>query len=151
MIVRLSEEQRYSLESLDTHGGRDPAAGADPDARGAGAVEIRRLEQSRLIPVYADAAGSDLEEALGRRRRRSPPYQRPGLRVEIGGENEEMQRNFRDLAFAFTLALLLVYMILAMEFESLIHPFTILLSVLSLWSAPSWRSGSAGAGINAMG
>ncbi|MFS8638828.1 MAG: efflux RND transporter permease subunit, partial [Gemmatimonadota bacterium] len=61
-----------------------------------------------------------------------------------------MQRNFRDLAFAFTLALLLVYMILAAEFESLIHPFTILLSVplalvgaiLALWVT--------GAGINAM-
>jgi HAE1 family hydrophobic/amphiphilic exporter-1 len=52
-----------------------------------------------------------------------------GLRVEIGGANEERDRSFRDLAFAFGLALLLVYMILAAQFESFIHPFTILLSV----------------------
>jgi hydrophobic/amphiphilic exporter-1 (mainly G- bacteria), HAE1 family len=69
----------------------------------------------------------------------SPP---PGqLRAQVGGENEEMRRSFRDLALAFGLAVLLVYMILAAEFESLIHPFTVLLSVplgiigaiLALW------------------
>ena len=54
----------------------------------------------------------------------------PGdLRVEVGGENEEMRRSFRDLSFAFGLALLLVYMILAAQFESFIHPATILISV----------------------
>lgn len=152
VIVRLSEEQRYSLESLDrlTVDGI-PLRELVRTREALGPVEIRRLEQSRLIPVYADAAGSDLEEAIRATQAAvaSVPVPR-GLRVEIGGENEEMQRNFRDLAFAFTLALLLVYMILAAEFESLIHPFTILLSVplalvgaiLALWVT--------GAGINAM-
>jgi HAE1 family hydrophobic/amphiphilic exporter-1 len=63
------------------------------------------------------------------------------MRYEIGGENEEMRRSFRELGFAFLLALLLVYMILAAEFESVVQPFTILLSVplgligaiLALW------------------
>lgn len=152
VIVRLSEEQRYSLESLDrlTVDGI-PLRELIRTHEALGPVEIRRLEQSRLIPVYADAAGSDLEEALRATQAAVASVPAPrGLRVEIGGENEEMQRNFRDLAFAFTLALLLVYMILAAEFESLIHPFTILLSVplalvgaiLALWLA--------GAGINAM-
>jgi HAE1 family hydrophobic/amphiphilic exporter-1 len=40
-----------------------------------------------------------------------------------------MRRSFRDLAFAFGLALILVYMILAAQFESFIHPFTILMAV----------------------
>ena len=68
-----------------------------------------------------------------------------GLRIEVGGENEERTKSFRDLAFAFGLALLLVYMILAAQFESFVHPFTILLSVplatvgaaVSLWAAGS--------------
>jgi HAE1 family hydrophobic/amphiphilic exporter-1 len=51
------------------------------------------------------------------------------VRWEVGGENEEMRRSFRDLAFAFGLALILVYMILAAQFESFVHPFTILISV----------------------
>jgi HAE1 family hydrophobic/amphiphilic exporter-1 len=70
--------------------------------------------------------------------------------VEIGGENEEMRRGFRQLALAFGLALLLVYMLLAAEFESLLHPFIVLLAVplaavgatLALWVV--------GAGINTM-
>jgi hydrophobic/amphiphilic exporter-1 (mainly G- bacteria), HAE1 family len=73
-----------------------------------------------------------------------------GLRLEIGGENEEMRRSFRDLGFAFALALLLVYMILAAQFESFIHPFTILLSVpLALVGALAALR-IAGAGLNTM-
>jgi HAE1 family hydrophobic/amphiphilic exporter-1 len=73
-----------------------------------------------------------------------------GLRVEIGGENEEMRQGFRDLALAFGLALILCYMLLAAEFESLLHPFIILLAVpLSVVGAAGalWI---AGAGINTM-
>ena len=51
------------------------------------------------------------------------------VRIEVGGENEEMRRSFRDLAFAFGLALLLVYMILAAQFRSYSLPFVILLTV----------------------
>ena len=46
------------------------------------------------------------------------------MRVDIAGENEEMRRSFAALAFAMLLAVLLVYMILAAEFESLVHPYT---------------------------
>jgi HAE1 family hydrophobic/amphiphilic exporter-1 len=61
-----------------------------------------------------------------------------------------MRKGFRALALAFCLALLLIYMLLAAEFESLVHPFIILLSVplaavgatLALWVT--------GAGINTM-
>ena len=49
--------------------------------------------------------------------------------MNVGGENEEMRRSFRDLSFAFGLALILVYMILAAQFESFVHPFTILMAV----------------------
>ena len=48
-----------------------------------------------------------------------------------------MRRSFRDLAFAFGLALVLVYMILAAQFESFVHPFTILMAVpLALVAGP---------------
>src|SRR5690606_34181595 len=107
-----------------------------------GPVEIQRLDQSRVIPVYADAAGRDVEGAVRAvQAALAPVPPPPPMRYEIGGENEEMRRSFRELSFAFMLALLLVYMILAAEFESLVQPFTVLLSVplglvgaiLALW------------------
>ena len=95
-----------------------------------GPSEIQRREQSRVVPVLADVASGGLAGAVADVgvALRDVPAPR-GLRVEIGGENEEMRRSFRDLAFAFGLALFLVYMILAAKFESFVHPFTILLSV----------------------
>lgn len=70
--------------------------------------------------------------------------------MEVGGENEEMRRSFRDLAFAFALALVLVYMILAAQFESFVHPFTILMSVpLALVGVVLALTG-AGEGLNTM-
>src|SRR5690606_14201749 len=71
-----------------------------------------------------------------------------GMRVDVGGENEEMQRGMRDLALAFTLAVLLVYMILAAEFESLIPPFTIMLSVPLAIIGAVFALWIAGSGLN---
>jgi HAE1 family hydrophobic/amphiphilic exporter-1 len=51
------------------------------------------------------------------------------VQIEVGGSNEEVRRSFHALGLTFVLALLLVYMILAAEFESLLHPVTVLLSV----------------------
>jgi HAE1 family hydrophobic/amphiphilic exporter-1 len=70
--------------------------------------------------------------------------------MEVGGENEERDRSFRDLAFAFALALLLVYMILAAQFESFVHPFTILLSVPLATVGAALALWAAGQGLNSM-
>jgi HAE1 family hydrophobic/amphiphilic exporter-1 len=60
----------------------------------------------------------------------------PELRTEVGGENEEMRRSFRDLLIAFALASAIMYMVLAAEFESFAQPFVILMAVpLSLIGA----------------
>jgi HAE1 family hydrophobic/amphiphilic exporter-1 len=111
-----------------------------------GPIEIKRVDQSRIVPVHADVASGDVDGAVQAVRAAIAGLPVPrGLRVDIGGENEEMRRSFRDLTLAFTLAILLVYMILAAEFESFMHPFTIMLSVpLSLIGAifGLWLHGS---------
>jgi HAE1 family hydrophobic/amphiphilic exporter-1 len=103
------------------------------------------------VVVHADVATGGVDGAVERVRTALAAAPAPhGLRVEIGGENEEMRRGFRGLAFAFLLAILLVYMLLAAEFESLLLPFIVLLAVplaavgstLALWVT--------GAGINTM-
>lgn len=143
IVVRLPESERRSLATLETlRVNGVPVRELVHVRESAGPVEIQRLDQSRIVPVYADAVGRDVDQAVAAVQAavlRAPPP--APLRYDIGGENEEMRRSFRELAFAFALALLLVYMILAAEFESLVHPFTVLLSVplgligaiLALW------------------
>jgi HAE1 family hydrophobic/amphiphilic exporter-1 len=118
--------------------------------QGYGPLEIRREDQNRTIQVLADVTGG-----LGRTVRRLEndlaDLPRPSLTtVTVGGENEEMRDSFRSLMFAFALALFLVYLIMAAQFESLIQPIVVLASVplaaigavLALWLA--------GGGLNVM-
>jgi HAE1 family hydrophobic/amphiphilic exporter-1 len=150
IIVRLPEDDRRSLATLDRLTVQDvPVRELIHVRESVGPVEVQRLDQGRVVPVYADATGRDVDAAVGAVEAAlagTPPP--PPMRFDIGGENEEMRRRFRELAFAFLLAVLLVYMILAAEFESLVQPFTILLSVpLGLIGAilALWLSG---AGVN---
>src|SRR6185295_1426720 len=53
----------------------------------------------------------------------------PRLRASLTGEEEERSRTFADLAWAGWLALLLVFMVLAGTFESLVHPLTVVAAV----------------------
>jgi HAE1 family hydrophobic/amphiphilic exporter-1 len=95
-----------------------------------GPAEVHREEQGRVIPVYADVIRGGLDQAITDIEAELADYPATReLRMDVGGENEEMRRSFRDLAFAFGLALVLVYMILAAQFESFAHPFTILMAV----------------------
>src|SRR5690606_909382 len=69
-----------------------------------------------------------------------------GLTVRLAGQNEEMQMSFRSLVLALLLAVFLVYLVMASQFESLLHPFVILLSIpLALIGAVGalWVTGSA--------
>ena len=53
----------------------------------------------------------------------------PGVEVRVVGQNEEMQRSFSSLMFALGLAIFMVYLVMASQFESLRHPFLILFTV----------------------
>lgn len=152
VVVRLPEADRRSVETLrelsvtgvplrelvDLHEQRGPS-------------EIQRIEQGRAVTVFADVARGGLDGAVNDIRRALadvPPAR--GLRVEIGGANEERDKSFRDLAFAFALALILVYMILAAQFESLVQPFTILLAVPLVLVGSGVLLFATGGGLNTM-
>ena len=131
VMVRLPEHLRHDAATLsDLRVSGVPLHELAAVQQTLGPAEIRREEQGRVVTVYADVASGGLagailaiEEGIADL---TPPFNH---RIEVGGENEEMRRSFRDLAFAFGLALLLVYMILAAQFESFVHPFTILMAV----------------------
>ena len=152
VIIRLPENQRRAIETLDVLSVNNvPLRELVHTREAVGPAEIRRIEQARTVAVFADVAEGGLDGALAEVRSAlagTPPPD--DVRVEIGGENEERTRSFRDLAFAFALALLLVYMILAAQFESFIHPFTILLSVPLATVGAAVALFVAGEGLNSM-
>jgi HAE1 family hydrophobic/amphiphilic exporter-1 len=131
IVVRLPDELRYARETLqDLRVQGVPLRELVTVHEAVAPAEIRREDQGRVVVVYADVVSGGLNEAIAGVQDvlRQIPQDRD-IRMEVGGENEEMRRSFRDLAFAFGLALLLVYMILAAQFESFVHPFTILMAV----------------------
>jgi HAE1 family hydrophobic/amphiphilic exporter-1 len=99
-------------------------------ARGPG--EIRRIRSQRAAVVSANLTGRDLNsvsaeisEGLARIRPELPA----NVTVGLGGQNEEVETSYRSLMFALSLAVFLVYLVMASQFESLTHPFIILFSV----------------------
>mgnify|MGYP001158707792 FL=1 len=131
IVVRYPDALRYSRATLDGLRVQGVPIRELVHVREAlGPAQVRREEQARVIPVYADVVDGGLDQAIGQiEASLATIVPSRDVRWEVGGENEEMRRSFRDLAFAFGLALILVYMILAAQFESFVHPFTILISV----------------------
>lgn len=152
VVVRLPEADRRSAQTLELlRVDGVPLRELVTVQTATGPSEIRRVDQSRVVTVLADVAEGGVDEAVADVRAALRDVPAPhGLRTEIGGENEEMRRGFRDLAFAFLLALALVYMLLAAEFESLLHPFIILLAVPLAAVGATVALWIAGAGINTM-
>jgi hydrophobic/amphiphilic exporter-1 (mainly G- bacteria), HAE1 family len=133
VLVRLPDALRYDVATLQTLRVQGvPLQELIRVEQALGPAEVRREEQGRILSVLADVRGGGLDRAIDEVEgilAATPVPVGSGLRVEVGGENEEMRRSFRDLAFAFGLALILVYMILAAQFESFLHPGTILAAV----------------------
>ena len=95
-----------------------------------GPQEIRRENQQREVLVTANLEGRKISQVIPEIRNKMAELDLPPkYRIEFGGEQEEMTRSFRSLIFALSLAALLVYMIMAAQFESLIHPLIIILAL----------------------
>jgi HAE1 family hydrophobic/amphiphilic exporter-1 len=95
-----------------------------------GPAAIDRIGGSRVVEITAQTSAADLGEAIGRVRGVVSSVDLPaGVVPEIAGQNEELRVSFQSLRLALALALFLVYVVMAVQFESLVHPFVILLSV----------------------
>lgn len=95
-----------------------------------GPVTIERKEQQRLITLNANLAGRDTGSVAAEVQRRLDGVARPpGYDFVIAGDYEEQQKAFREMVIALSLALLLVYMVLASQYESLRDPLLVMLTV----------------------
>jgi len=101
-------------------------------SKGEGPIKINRENQARVVTVTANIAGRDLGSVVRDIRERITGVERglpPGYFIEFGGQYEDMQEAFIIMAAAFALATLLVYMIMASQFESFLHPFVIMFTI----------------------
>lgn len=95
-----------------------------------GPSEVRRVAQARVALITANIGFGDLGAAAAEARsiiNRTPMPS--GVTAMVSGQNEEMQASFQSMQFALALAVFLVYLVMASQFESLIHPFVILFTI----------------------
>lgn len=105
---------------------------------------IDRLDRQRVVSVRGGVApGFALADRLAEMQRQADSLDMPaGYSTALTGRSRELERTNREFLFAFALSIVFMYLILASQFESLIHPVTILLSIplaipfalLSLWA-----------------
>jgi len=97
-----------------------------------GPNEIHHIKSSRAAVVSANLSGRDLGSVsaeINRELRRLAPELPANATVALSGQNEELQTAYRSLLFALGLAAFLVYLVMAAQFESLVHPFIIMFTV----------------------
>ena len=148
VLVRAREQERNSVEKIrrliiNPESDRPVTLESVADiVIDTGPGEIRRVDQERVALVTSNLRYGDLGSAAKEINAIISQVPMPsGLGVRLTGQNEEMSVSFRSLQFALLLAIFLVYLVMASQFESFLHPLVILFTiplaligaVLALW------------------
>jgi len=136
VYVILRPEDRDSLDRIrslflvNPRGTRIPIENLVQLTEASGPVVIERSDKTRIIRVTASLTGErPLNRVMDdvRARLSAPPP--PGVGLALTGARQQMTESFRDLLFALLLGAGLVYVIMASQFESLLHPLIIMFSI----------------------
>jgi HAE1 family hydrophobic/amphiphilic exporter-1 len=99
-----------------------------------GPTQIDRENQSRVATINCQLSGRDLGSVVKEIQLSLKDFALPeGYSLEFGGENAEMVEAFSSLGLALILGMILTYMVMASQFESLIHPFVIMFTVPTMF------------------
>jgi HAE1 family hydrophobic/amphiphilic exporter-1 len=118
-----------------------------------GPSEITRKNQTRIVTITGQlhqrdigSVNKEIEEALKKQIILPAQYS-----INMGGEAEEMWESFGSLILALILAVIFVYMVMAIQYESLLHPFTIMLSLPLTVFGVTWSLWLTGRALNVSG
>jgi len=136
ILVRLKETDRLSAQdvlnmTVTSESGRSIVLkNVIRLERREGPVRIEREDQQRIISVAGNIAGRDLVSVMKEVQARVANIPKPqDFEIIPGTEYEEQQKSFRELMFGLWLAIVLVYMVMASRFESLVDPFVVMFSI----------------------
>ncbi|PAJ75801.1 acriflavin resistance protein [Pseudoalteromonas sp. NBT06-2] len=136
ILVRADEQARNSAQAIKhitINASQDrslPLSTVANITESIGPNEINRIDQSRVAIVSASLTYGDLASAALKAQMIIKQLNLPdNIRIKVAGQNEEMTRSFSSLMMALLLAVFLVYLVMASQFESLLNPFIILFSV----------------------
>ncbi|MGH7502905.1 MAG: efflux RND transporter permease subunit [Longimicrobiales bacterium] len=136
VILRLDPEERATpsditgLEVRGHDGALIPLDAVASVEERVGPRQLNHYNRVRSFTLSASMApGFTLGEALDSLNAAAAEVLPPGSTIDLAGESREFRESSNTLYFAFVLSLIFVFMVLAAQFESMIHPFTVLLAV----------------------
>jgi len=137
IVVRLQPEDRLSVKDLDNVSIRTPDGQSVPLSalvntdRGRGPTEIQRINGQRVTYISATlSSDAVLGEVVERARTQVSDLSLPeGFSITFGGEYREQQQAQRDFLIAIIMALVLIYMVMAGQFERFLDPLVVMFSV----------------------
>lgn len=134
--VRLAEQFRDSEQELSqiiinpSSPSPLPLSAVATITREIGPSEITRIGQQRVAVISANLAYGDVEQAGQAVKQLLAAQQWPyGVSASIVGQSEELERSYNSLVIALLLAVFLVYLVMASQFENLLQPMLILFTV----------------------
>lgn len=155
IFVRLREEDRAEVAALGHVPVRLPSGelvrveNVATVTAEKGPIQIERKDQRRIVRVEGDVYGRSLGEVAADVQKLIAQSQIPrGLVVASGGQSEDMREAFLWLTLALVIGLILVYMIMASQFESLIDPFVVMFSVPVAFIGVIWFLAIGGYSLN---
>lgn len=136
VVIKGDEIYSQSLHNLGLMQISTPGGGTVPLSQVAdielsrGPVSIQREDQARVVTVNCETYGRDVQSVTADINAMVGEYDVPqGYLISFGGESELIEDAFQDLGLVLILAIVLVYMILAAQFESMIQPLAIMFTV----------------------
>jgi HAE1 family hydrophobic/amphiphilic exporter-1 len=136
ILVKLKNAEQLSLDEIldltltSTEGRQVALRNLVATESTRGPILIDRKDQQRIVTVEANVAGRDLGSVAEDVQHRLHRIVRPvGYDIAVAGTYEEQQDAFRELVVSLVLALVLVYMVLACQYEALRDPIVVMVSV----------------------
>jgi hydrophobe/amphiphile efflux-1 (HAE1) family protein len=158
IYVRLEESSRTRLEDVENLTLVSPLTGKQIKLSSfakiyetAGPLSIERKNRERVVKVEANtlnrSSGKIVEDIKKEMAKLAIPSD---IIINFGGEAEEQKKAFADLAMLLSLGIVLVYMVIAAQFESLLDPFIIMFSIPFTFTGVIWAMVATGMTLNVM-